>query len=332
MSSDRAAPPAGDEPTYESRPQDRVDADALDLQDLVPLLTKLADAAERSAAYPMPDDVIPIRMAVNRAGWEFKRTIPTTDWQGMGPCPVIIGRRTGAIHAIFRVLKACLVVQLYPPKMLTRVAAELRAVLAELQPTSPASSSGRAEPEYLFRSVGKYWDIRFGTEHGHFPNGKGLEYIAKLLAKPLGLVPALDLVRHQVTAEKVEHTRQEVSDDSALRDYEKRIRELQDDHETAVSCGHTAKAAEILEAIAVIRREMESFTGLGGKKRRLGPASPEERACNAVRQAILRACKTLKGDMPELAKHVDKAIRYESSHVRYVPAFDPKCPTPAWSF
>jgi hypothetical protein len=128
----------GNEPT-------QVNADALDLQGLIPLLAKLADAAERLTLRPPPWDPIPIRMAVYRAAWEFKRIIPTTDWKGMGPCPVIIGRRTGAIHAIFEVLRDCLG---WPMPPWAWIAAELRAVLAELQ---PESHDAAPEDQYVTR-------------------------------------------------------------------------------------------------------------------------------------------------------------------------------------
>src|SRR5262245_36761417 len=106
----------------------QVDADALDLGPLLALLDGLASAAKRSAANPRPDDAIPLRHAAMRAGVEFVRIIPDTDWTGIGPCPAMAGRRTGAIHTIFRVLRACLGGRMPPP---ARIAGELRAVLTE---------------------------------------------------------------------------------------------------------------------------------------------------------------------------------------------------------
>jgi hypothetical protein len=160
---------------------DSVDVDALDVGPLSSALDKVAAAAERSAAHPMPDDAMPLRNAANRASIEFVQIIPSTDWAGLAPAPRMGGspERMSAIATVFRVLKACHVTYPYRPMPPPGwIAAELRAALAELAPTDEGNeptvvataSAGKLEKALALLSGHPGWsDARIAREVGCSP-------------------------------------------------------------------------------------------------------------------------------------------------------------------
>ncbi len=184
-------------------------------------------------------------------------------------------------------------------------------------PLDTAPSTATAQMVELERG----WRVDFDGLDIVVPARKGWQVIAELLARPnvavdvLELSAALDGRRPDtVTFDEALAGAQSdgagadvVLDETALRAYRERIRELQatiDDAELAHDEVRSASARAELDAIA---DELERSTGLGGRSRRF--SSTSERARTRVTKAVRNAIAAVGGDHPALAAHLEVAIR-----------------------
>jgi hypothetical protein len=96
-------------------------------------------------------------------------------------------------------------------------------------------------------------------------------------------------------------------DREALRQYRKRLAELDDELDDAEAKHDAAKHAKrSAEREALVLKELARATGLGGKPRRAG--SPTEKARLNVTRTIRHAITYLSTPLPELAAHLDESL------------------------
>jgi hypothetical protein len=95
-------------------------------------------------------------------------------------------------------------------------------------------------------------------------------------------------------------------DREALRQYRKRLAELDEELDAAEAHHDVAKHAKRTTEREALVAEIKRATGLGGKPRRAG--SPTEKARLNVTRAIRRAIDHLATNAPELAAHLDEAL------------------------
>jgi len=119
-------------------------------------------------------------------------------------------------------------------------------------------------------------------------------------------VPALSLVSAMVEDPVPVGDAGPMIDREALRQYRKRLAELDeelDDAEAKHDAVRHAKRGTEREALI---KELARATGLGGKPRRAG--SPTERARLNVTRTIRHAVTYLSTTLPDLAAHMDESL------------------------
>ncbi|MDM8005330.1 MAG: hypothetical protein QUV05_04150 [Phycisphaerae bacterium] len=184
------------------------------------------------------------------------------------------------------------------------------ATIASPQPATTNDSDNTRTPrvelppeqQYIFRRDGNVWEVRFGDEHGHFRDLKGLGILAVLLARPNPQepIPAIDLMGGDSRQVIVEYPRDKQMDDSAMKKSYDRLREIEEELEEANNSGNVQKAATLTAEKENIIEIVKHATGKGFKMRPLGPAPATENARTAVRRALTRAYREMKKADPPM--------------------------------
>jgi hypothetical protein len=193
---------------------------------------------------------------------------------------------------------------------MTRVARELDAA---------GSGQGRASaarvPRRGARLVldGGMWTVSDGTSTVRLRDGKGLRYVADLVAHPWVERHALDLVALADGAVVEGFNRRRLGDAGAMLDdaakasYRGRLRDLREDLEEAEAFNDDERAAQAKAEIDALVGELSRAVGLGGRDRRA--ASAAERARVNVTRAIRSAIDNIEEGLPELGRHLDRRVR-----------------------
>jgi tetratricopeptide (TPR) repeat protein len=179
------------------------------------------------------------------------------------------------------------------------------------------------------RREGDYWSVVFEGRTVRMRDLKGMRYLARLLADPGREFHVLDLVAAEnpgaAPAESglaAELSRRALGDAGEMLDaraknaYRRRLAEIEDDIEQARALGDTERGAQAGAERDFLVRELSRAVGLGGRDRRAASAS--ERARVAVTRAIRQGIVRIRGHHPELAKHLDGAIR-TGTYCAYAP-------------
>ncbi|GAB2898010.1 ATP-binding protein [Streptomyces mayteni] len=199
-------------------------------------------------------------------------------------------------------------------------AARVRRALAE----ALAGRGGRGEPERpaapnVFRFDGQVWTLTFAGVTAHLPDAKGLHDIRRLLDRPGGEIPAVELLAAESGAPAREAGllgADPVLDERAKAAYRARLTRLDGDIEAALERGDDRRAAELDGERAVLIDEVRRATGLHGRSRRLGDQA--ERTRKAVTERIRNALRRLDRHHPALAGHLRESLA-TGSVCRYTP-------------
>ena len=207
-------------------------------------------------------------------------------------------------------------------------------------PTSPArakrSSATDADPENVFVREGEYWSVVFEGRIVRVRDGRGLRYLARLLASPGREFHAADLVALESGGARAAHAVEpgtstqsrsdagEVLDACAKDAYRRRLTEVQDDLEEAQALGDASRVAQATAEWEFLSREITRAIGLGGRMRRVGSAA--ERARASVTRSVRHAMARIRAVHPSLGAHLERTIR-TGTYCAYFP--DPRAPV-AW--
>ena len=138
------------------------------------------------------------------------------------------------------------------------------------------------------------------------PDLKGLWHLRELLARPHQPVAALSLIGASSAEPLPRADTGPVLDREALRQYRRRLAELDDALDAAALRGDRGRQAETTAEREALIAELTRATGLGGRPRRSG--SPAEKARVNVTRTIRHAITDLATRAPELAAHLDESI------------------------
>ena len=105
-------------------------------------------------------------------------------------------------------------------------------------------------------------------------------------------------------------------DAQAKQTYRRRLAEIEDDIDDARAADDHRREAQADTEREFLIRELSRAVGLGGRDRRAGSAS--ERARAGVTRAIRQAIAHIKQHQPDLADHLERAIR-TGTHCSYLP-------------
>ena len=175
----------------------------------------------------------------------------------------------------------------------------------------------------VFRREGDYWSVAFGGLTVRVRDLKGMRYLARLLADPGREHHVLDLVAAETGsgAAGLRHSTLgdagEMLDARAKDAYRRRLLDIEDDIEQALSRGEDERAAQADREREFLVRELARAVGLGGRDRRA--TSSSERARVAVTRAIRQAIRRVAEHHPELGAHLDDAVR-TGAYCAYAPA------------
>jgi predicted ATPase len=156
------------------------------------------------------------------------------------------------------------------------------------------------------RPDGRVWRIEYGGTNAYVPDMKGLWHLRELVSRPGELVAALALVGASAHDPMPGGDTGPVLDREALRQYRRRLAELDDRLDVAVLRGDKKRQDACAAERDALIAELKRATGLGGRPRRSG--SPAEKARLNVTRTIRHAIAELSTKVPELAAHLDESI------------------------
>jgi tetratricopeptide (TPR) repeat protein len=167
-----------------------------------------------------------------------------------------------------------------------------------------------AAVEAALERVPAGWAVRYGGAELRLRDGRGLRYLALLVAEPERERHVLDLVGggegEAPPRERVQGL-DEVIDRQARGEYRARLAELRADLEHATAAGDLGYAERARGEIEAIEHALAGAFGLSGRARRLG--DPVERARKAVYNRLRDAIASIEAEIPVLGRHLACSIR-----------------------
>jgi tetratricopeptide (TPR) repeat protein len=188
------------------------------------------------------------------------------------------------------------------------IAQEIRDEKTAQQITELLKQTSRTEPtaNATLRPAGGVWQLAFDGKSVHVPDLKGLWHLRELVSRPHESVAALSLLAAASEEPVPVGDAGPMLDREALRQYRKRLAELDEALVEAEAHDNVARHAKLSAEREALVRELARATGLGGKARRTG--SPAEKARLNVTRTIRHAVKYLETTFPELAAHLDESV------------------------
>ena len=188
------------------------------------------------------------------------------------------------------------------------IAEQMREVATAQQMAELLRKTSQVEPTQraTLRPEGGVWRIDFNGTNVHVPDLKGLWHLRELVSRPREFIPALALIGATSEEPLPRGDTGPLLDREALRQYRRRLAELDDElDDAAVHHDADRQAKRSAERDALIA-ELKRATGLGGRPRRSG--SPTEKARLNVTRTIRHAITDLSTKVPDLAAHLDESI------------------------
>ena len=187
------------------------------------------------------------------------------------------------------------------------------------QPLSQPPTGAPLANAAIFRREDDYWSIGFEGRTARLRDSKGLQYLARLVAEPRRELHVLDLVVAETAGSDAPAGAAgsplgpdvgdagELLDERAKQTYRRRLTEIEEDIQEALTKGDVERAAQADAERDCLVRELARAVGLGGRDRRAGSAS--ERARSAVTRAIRQALTRIRTHNSSLGDHLDRTIR-----------------------
>jgi len=165
-------------------------------------------------------------------------------------------------------------------------------------PTLIAATPSRC----AFVKVGSVWQMSYAGRDVCLPHVKGFSDIGLLLASPNRPLHCSELMGNIEAGTTVD-----VLDPEAKRNYESRIRDLEQALSEAESDNDRGRAESVRTELEFLFDHLNSALGLGRRSRKLG--APAERARSAVTQRIRAALKRLESAHPPLGRHLATTVQ-----------------------
>ena len=188
------------------------------------------------------------------------------------------------------------------------LAEEMRDAATAQEMVALLATTSRLEPTLraTLRPDGGVWLVDFNGTSAHVPDLKGLWHLRELVSRPREFVPALALIGASADEPIASGDSGPVLDREALRQYRRRLAELDDNLDDAAVAGDPDRQAKLTAERDALITELKRATGLGGRARRSG--SPAERARLNVTRTIRHAIIDLSTQVPELGAHLHESI------------------------
>jgi hypothetical protein len=166
----------------------------------------------------------------------------------------------------------------------------------------PPAALGGAVDEGTFRQDGDLWRLAWAGREITVRPSKGIVDLGRLLTEPGREVHCLELAGAGVE----QGTTGDVIDETARREYEQRIRDLQAEIDEAEANHDYGSADRAQVEFDTVVEHLAGALGLGGRARRGG--STAERARSAVTHRIRATVRRLADEHPELGRHLAASV------------------------
>ena len=207
----------------------------------------------------------------------------------------------------------------------------------EGQPHAHSAPGVDTADQNVFHREGEYWSVVFQGQTIRLRDLKGLRYLARLLASPGRDFHVLEMVADETGgAVEIDGTVEAgltvslgldagpLLDAQAKKAYRRRLAEIDEDGEDALTMGDHERAAQAEAERDFLVHELARAVGLGGRDR--SAASMSERARASVTRAVRQAMAHIQKHHPVLGEHLERTIR-TGTYCSYLP--DPQVPA-AW--
>jgi hypothetical protein len=185
-----------------------------------------------------------------------------------------------------------------------RMVAEAAALDAALgigeRQESPAPS-----PKNRFQRDGDVWLVGLHGTNNRLKDTKGMRDLARLLARPGEETHVLDLVADGPTVRS--DAPGDPIDASARRQYQARLRELEEELAEADDRADVARSEQLHAERDALISELSGAYGLGGRARRRGDSA--ERARSTVTQRVRDAITRIEAADAALGAHLRRSVR-----------------------
>jgi tetratricopeptide (TPR) repeat protein len=154
------------------------------------------------------------------------------------------------------------------------------------------------------------WYVEIGSRAATIDQLVGMRHVAELLARPDTDIAATELsaaLANGGAGIDVTFRAQPALDDRAVREYRRRLGELDRELDAADLTGDAERARQAADERAFILDQLRRDTGLGGRPRRL--PDDVERARMRVSKAIHRAIRRLSSADPVLGRALETGVR-----------------------
>ena len=185
---------------------------------------------------------------------------------------------------------------------ITRARRALAAGPAPTRAEAPPDADRTQHSEGRFERSGDAWLIDWAGRSLTMRSSKGMQDLGRLLAEPGREVHCLELAG----AGTEQGSTGEVIDETARREYEQRIRDLQAEIDEAEDHNDHARADRAQAEFDAVVEHLAGALGLGGRARRGG--STAERARSAVTHRIRATIRRLSDEHPELGRHLSVSV------------------------
>lgn len=175
-------------------------------------------------------------------------------------------------------------------------------------------------PQYIFRLLGEFWQLKFKTELSNMKDSNGLKYLHTLLQTPNKGISSITL--SELTVSRKNSISPGLSEKSDEHDYSKIIytsdkaknyskaqfKSAIDNLKAKLELEHpgTSTFDKIEEQIRTLNKEMNKHYGLGGEEKIIDAGFEQSR--QAVYKAIMRDYKRLTKYMPDLTIHFKRNV------------------------
>jgi CheY-like chemotaxis protein len=158
--------------------------------------------------------------------------------------------------------------------------------------------------EATFRRDGDFWTLSLQGRVVRMKDGKGMKYIARLLASAGTEIHALDLVQSGVRDSR----QAPALDGRARAEYAARVRELSSDAEGAEALGDVVAAERARAELDALATQLRAAYGLGGRAR-AAAGDAAERARKAATERIRTTIARIERVHDGLGRHLRDSIR-----------------------
>jgi hypothetical protein len=173
--------------------------------------------------------------------------------------------------------------------------------------SAPASAPPAPAPSRALTVApdGDTWTITLGAASVRLKQGRGIAYVARLVAEPGREVHVLDMAGAAEGADAGDAG--EALDPEARAAYERRLAELDEELREAESWNDGARVTRARSEMELLSAELSRAFGLGGRARRVGSAA--ERARVAVTRRVREVIRRVAEQSPELGRYLEATIK-----------------------